>query len=112
MERIYAGLPADLSPPYAAAARIVNLDTAVARERFAAALPDQWRALIAHFARVGLATRVVICDSLEERQGLLVEVPAEWRQDVEAHVRRLWSRRTELRSESWHPGRKPEGGDA
>lgn len=110
MESIYAGLPADLSPPYAAAARIVNLNACAAREHLVASIPEQWRALIVHFARAGLAMRIVICDSLEERQGLLAEVPTAWRPDVEAHVRRLWPRRVDLRSESWRPGRKPEGG--
>lgn len=111
MESTYAGLPADLSPPYAAAVRIVNLDTCAEREQLLASIPEQWRVLIAHFARVGLATLVVICDSLEERQGLLAEVPAAWRADVESHVRRLWPRRAELREESWRPGRRQAGAE-
>jgi len=110
LNSIYSGLPADLSPPYAAAARLVNLATRVEREHLLSTIPEQWRALIAHFARIGLATSVVICDSLEERQGLLAEVPAGWRPDVESHVRRLWPRRAELRGENWRPGRRPEGG--
>jgi hypothetical protein len=105
----YAGLPADLSPPYAAAARIVNLETSAARERLLATVPEQWRVMVAHFARVGLATLVVSTKSLEERQRRLAEVPQAWRVDVEAHVRRLWPRRDELRSESWRPGRRPTG---
>jgi len=105
---IYAGLPADLSPPYAAAARIVALLTLAERERLTASIPDQWRDLISHFARVGLATSIVIADSLEERQRRLAEVPSAWRGEVEAHTRRLWPRRDELRSETWRPGRRPE----
>jgi len=110
-EPIYAGLPADLSPPYAAAERIVNLGTRAERDLLMASIPtDGWRAMIGQFARVGLATQVVIALSLEDRQRLLAEVPEAWRADVESHVRRLWARRNELRSGDWRPGRRPEGG--
>ncbi|HZF19484.1 MAG TPA: hypothetical protein VE008_07235 [Burkholderiales bacterium] len=106
-ESIYAGLPASFGSPRAAAARIVDLPTLVERERFFLSVPAPWRGMIAHFARIGLAAFVVIAEELEERQRRLTEVPPAWRAEVESHVKRLWSRREELRA-GWRPGRKSE----
>ena len=107
-ETIYAGLPADLTPPYAAAMRIVDLQTLAERERLIASIPEQWRALISHFARIGLATDIVVAPSRDGRQRRLAEVPPAWRSDIEAHALRLWPRREELRADTWRPGRRPE----
>jgi|SRR5882672_9916248 len=112
MESIYAGFPEALGSPRAAAARIVELETREERERFFSSIPELWRRQIVHFACVGLAANVVIAVSLEERQRKLSEVPPEWRGDVEAHAKRLWPRRGELREGSWRPGRGPEEGGA
>jgi len=108
MESIYAGFPEALASPRIAAARIVELGTREERERFFSGIPERWRPQIVHFACVGLAADVVIAISLEQRQRRLAEVPPEWRADVEAHAKRLWPRRDELRDGSWRPGRKPE----
>jgi hypothetical protein len=107
-ESIWAGWPVDLLPPRQIAERLAALPTRVEREVLMLRVPQGWRYFIGHLAIIGIATRIVQAESIEQRQSMLAEVPEGWRCDVEAHARRLWSRRAELRAGDWRPGRRPE----
>jgi hypothetical protein len=87
----YAGLPADLAPPAKTAQAIAALSSLAEREALFARVPPQWQAWIAHLAVTALAVRVVDTPGLAHRRAAMTEVPPGWRDDVAAHVRRLWA---------------------
>lgn len=97
---IYAGLPAEFSSPNDAAARIARLGTAVERIAFLERrIPGGgWRWWVVHEAKLEIALAIVDLPDKQARLDALAEVPAEWLDDVRAHVLRLW-RTYDIRAE-------------
>jgi hypothetical protein len=98
-ESIYAGLPAEFRSPHWAAQRIAALDTLAGREAYFGRIPPGWQAQVLFHAIIDIAARIVAAPGLPARERALLEVPAAWVPEVKAHVRRLWPRREELRTE-------------
>ncbi len=93
MRRIYARLPAEFCPPWWAAERIAAADTPAERLELFERIPEQWRELILHFAKTGIALRITALEDRVARQAALAQVPEAWREEVRAHVLRLWQTR-------------------
>lgn len=101
-EDLFIGLPAEFSPPEAAAEHIVSLGTAAEREAYWLRLPERWRGqsgFVAVFARRFLAEKIADGGlTLEQRRAAIQEVPAMWRDEVSALVKSFWATR-EIRAE-------------
>lgn len=91
MATIYIGLPDRFRSPTHAAAEIAMLDRAAERLDLLEQVPaGGWRRWVLHEAKVAIAARIVDLPRKSERQDALAAVPDEWREDVKAHVLRLW----------------------
>jgi hypothetical protein len=91
---LYAGFPAEFSSPSAAAIRIAGLVSAAERAAFLERIPPAWAVWVIHEASIEIA--LVIADGgqdLDARRAAIEQVPAPWRDNVRAHVLRLWRTR-------------------
>ena len=87
---IYLGLPAEFRPPQKAAQRLADMDKLTQREAYFARIPPQWQAWVRHQAIIQIAGEIVALPTKEERKEALLEAPVAWRDEIKAHVVRLW----------------------
>lgn len=88
---LFLGLPAEFISPDAAAAHIAALKTRAEREAYWLRIPEGWRPMIGDFARLFIGHAITQLPALADRRAALDEVPDIWREEVEWHVKRLWS---------------------
>lgn len=89
-EGLFIGLPAEFSPPEAAAGRLAKLATRAEREAYWLRIPEPWRFMIGNFAALFIGLDIVELQGLDERRKAIEEVPGVLRADVEWRVRHLW----------------------
>jgi hypothetical protein len=95
----FINLPEEFCPPERAARHIADLNTLAEREAYWVRIPrGGWQAIIGHFAVLFIAARIVDMPEKVARQNALASVPDFWRDDVKAHVLRLWQTK-ELREQ-------------
>lgn len=87
---IYAGLPAEFSPPQKAALRLAGMGALTERTAYFDRIPELWQRWIAHQASIEIAGVIVALPTKEARKAALLEAPGEWRIEIRAHVLRLW----------------------
>lgn len=87
---IYLGLPAEFRPPQKAAQRLADMTTLAQREAYFARIPAQWQRWIAHQAMIQIAAEIVALPGVAERREALLEAPFAWRDEIRAHVLRMW----------------------
>jgi predicted proteasome-type protease len=87
---IYLGLPRQFQSPQRAALRLSELQTLAQREAYFARIPPQWQNWIRHQAVIQIAGEIVALATVEERRKALLETPETWREEIKAHVLRLW----------------------
>jgi hypothetical protein len=87
---IYLGLPREFQSPQRAALRLAELKTLAQREAYFARIPAQWQTWIRHQGIIQIAGEIVALPEVEERREALLETPEGWREEIKAHVLRLW----------------------
>jgi hypothetical protein len=95
----FIGLPAEFSPPEAAAQHLASLRTRAEREAYWLRLPEGWRYFIGYVAALTIGHEIVGLPTLEQRREALEHVPGVMRAEVEWRVMHLW-RTKELREMS------------
>lgn len=91
MASLYLGLPDRFRSPSHAALEIAALDRADDRRALLGEVPaGGWRRWVLHEAKIAIAARIVDMPRKADRQDALAAVPDEWRDEVKAHVLRLW----------------------
>ncbi len=95
---LFAGLPAEFSPPEKAADDIVRLATRAEREAYWLRIPERWRPFIGEFAKLFLGLHICELPTLESRRQALEEVPPMWADEVRWHTTYLFRSR-EARAE-------------
>lgn len=90
---LFAGLPAEFSPPEKAAERIAELRTLAEREAYFIRIPSQWRPFIGDLVPIAIASRIVELPEKAQRQDALASVPDFWRDLVRKLTVSLWQTR-------------------
>lgn len=89
----YLGLPAEFISPHRTAQRLAELPTSLEREQFFERIPRHWQPLIAEFAILAIAHRIVEEPVKARRQDMLAATPEAWRADVKERVLNAWRAR-------------------
>jgi hypothetical protein len=91
-------LPAEFSPPERAADHIAEMKALADREAYWLRIPECWRPMIAQFAVIAIASRIVEMPEKFDRQNAIASVPEFLRERVKAFVLTMWQTR-ELRAQ-------------